>query len=100
MISSDGTASFEARGFFVMDSRSIFVIHGEILDGTVQVGMHARVEESRSLFDEPVSAVEFVDGVGTEKRSEVALVFRYGNDLQLRNWTSLGWEGRRLAVSW
>lgn len=75
-------ARFRVHDTFTLQSRRMFVIAGDIVEGTVRVGMQVEVPLNDSLsVTAPVAAVEFVDGPGPQSR--VGLGIRYEDDDEL-----------------
>jgi hypothetical protein len=88
-------ATFLVRGIFVLGTRSLFIVRGTVLTGTVRgkqrvigtPGMDAEVESVEArLLD--------VSG-GAE---QTALTFRYAKQAQLAQWSSLVAEGTILTL--
>ena len=78
-------AQFLAKESFVIESRCIFVIHGEILAGTIRAGQRAL---SRG-FDARVDAVESVLLSAATGQAAAALCFRFLDQSQLAQWQGL-----------
>jgi hypothetical protein len=86
-------AELRVRGSFVLSSRSLFVIHGSILSGTVRSGM---VVASPPGIDVPIHSVEVVDSPGG--RADVGLAFLYRNPEQTAQWQAVPLENAVLLV--
>jgi hypothetical protein len=89
------TTRFRVLGTFVLRSRSLFVVRGTVLDGTVRAGQ--RVVQPEGV-DAVVGGVEKgllnVSG-GVE---QTALTFRYANSAQLARWEALAATGAELTL--
>lgn len=87
-------AHFKSGTHQTLEARALFVLPGEVVGGTVQTGMVARlIDGAEIVFEEPVHGVEFVDG-------RPALTFSYSRDEKLRRWQGIDWEGRTIELSW
>jgi hypothetical protein len=69
-------AKFKVNGTFVLPSRKLFVVHGEVLDGSVEPGMVATFPcGGFHPWRLEIDGVEVADWV-RERHSEFALTFR------------------------
>lgn len=93
------SASFHVHRSFVLPSRSLFVLAGEITEGMVQIGMQATIRGSEG-FDARVHGVEFVDRTGGAEGSEPALTFSYSKPEKLARWEAIDWSGKELELRW
>ncbi len=94
-------ATFRAKGAFTIESkgRRLFVIHGDIMDGTVRVGMVARLSGgSGLLFSEITHGVGFLD-YRSAREAEVALTFESSGHEQLAAWQQIDFGGQVLVIS-
>ena len=87
-------ARFRIERTFQIEIRRVFVLAGEVLDGTVRPGQ--RLVTSR--IDAPVASVESVLVSASTGLSWVGLTFRYESDEQLRRWTELKLEGSTIQL--
>jgi hypothetical protein len=91
-------ARFRVNDAFPLRSRNLFFVLGDVVEGVVRTGMVVQAGPAhRPTFREAIHAVEFADRV-SERRSLVALGFRYLNDLELARWQSMPWEGAMLEI--
>jgi hypothetical protein len=92
-------ARFKAHGTSVLAGRKLFVVHGEILEGTVEPGMVATFQSdgfSRWALD--IQGVEFMDWP-TARRSEVALTFHYISQEELALLQRQPFAGQEVIIS-
>jgi hypothetical protein len=83
---------FRAHDTFCIHSRRMFVITGEILEGTVRVGMQVEMPLNDAVsMTAPITAVEFVDGPG--RQSRIGLGIRYEDEVELATWQGLNIGG-------
>ena len=87
---------FRVRDTFVLSSRSLFVVAGDIDAGIVGVGQTIR---SPILIDEPAHAVESVLHSASTGESSVGLCFRYPDDATLTRWREVLRKGMLLELS-
>jgi hypothetical protein len=89
---------FVVKDTFVLGTRSIFFLCGEIVAGEVAVGLVAELAAPERLeFRQRIDAVEFRDFPGL-RRTDVCLGFQYANSAQLDEWHCLTWSNSRLLV--
>ena len=89
-------ARFQVYETFLLQSRGLFVAHGNVLDGAVRRGQRVVAPPG---IDVPVDAVEFVLLSATEGRENVALCFCYRDVEQLAQWQSLQLAGQILELA-
>ena len=71
---TESGATFRALRTFGLESRNLFVISGDVVQGSVVAGMRIHVPLNSAVSIEmTISSVEYVDGPGD--RSEVGLTF-------------------------
>jgi hypothetical protein len=91
-VTEPASALFRVEETFAIHSRRLFVLVGEIVEGTVRTGMLVQVSLNGAVFvTAPVSGVEFVDGPG--RRSRIGLTVRYEDDDDLAFWRGLNIGG-------
>ncbi|HEX6749797.1 MAG TPA: hypothetical protein VF092_21070 [Longimicrobium sp.] len=89
------SARFRVNGVFSLRSRSIFVVHGEITEGTVRIGQRVLSPEA---LDAPVHALEFVLVSATTGQDDLALVFRFPDEETLARWTAAVEVGMEIVL--
>jgi hypothetical protein len=95
-VTEPASALFRVEETFAIHSRRLFVLVGEIVEGTVRTGMLVHVSLNGSVFvTAPVHGVEFVDGPG--RRSRIGLTVRYEDDDDLAFWRGLNIGGGMLC---
>lgn len=73
------SARFKVETTFTINSRSFYVLVGNILDGVIQKGMKALLPlNNRTSMHMTIDAVEFIDPGG-----KVGLCISYSNDDEL-----------------
>jgi hypothetical protein len=85
-------ARFLVSNTFVLTSRSLFFVLGDVVGGEVRTGM---VVDAGAGFREVICAVELAR---TERREEVAMGFRYGDAGKLATWRAIPWKGLALVI--
>jgi hypothetical protein len=91
-------ARFRVNDAFALRSRNLFFVLGDVVEGVVRTGMVVQAGPAhRPSFREAIHAVEFADRV-SERRSQVALGFRYRDDLELGTWQDIPWKDRTLDI--
>lgn len=70
------TAKFHAIGSFLLRSRDLFVIVGDVLEGEVVAGMQVHASRGASSVTKRVASVEYVDVIH-EGKSHIGLVLKY-----------------------
>ena len=89
-------ATFLVKGIFILSTRSLFIVRGTVVSGTVRAKQ--RVIGPAGL-DANVASVEerLLDVNGGA--SQTALTFHYAKQAQLAKWKSLIDEGTLLSLS-
>jgi Cysteine-rich CPCC len=87
-------ARFRVKHTLTLPSRNLFFVTGDVVEGTVRIGMVVQVEPG---FRHAIHAVEFVD-YRAERRADVALGFRYFHADDLARWQAIEWEGMTLEI--
>lgn len=91
------TAKFHAIGTFTIDTRNLFVIYGDIVDGVVKAGMFLNVPlNSAVTIDDPIHSVEFVD---RSDGSHVALAFKLDDPNDAAVWKGLNIADELLEIT-
>ena len=91
-------ARFRVNDAFPLRSRNLFFVLGDVVEGVVRTGMVVRGGPAhRPSFREAIHVVEFADHV-SERRSHVALGFRYLHDLELGTWQDIPWKDLTLDI--
>jgi hypothetical protein len=88
-------ARFAVEGTFQLESRRAFVVHGQIIEGVIQVGQHVRAPAG---IEVPVSAIGFILLSATEGRENPALSFCYRSEDELTRWRALILNGEVLEL--
>ena len=95
---TDGTAKFYAVGSFLLRSRNLFVIVGDILEGEIVPGMEILVPLQGELHvTSRVAQVEYVDVIH-EKKSYIGLAIAYEDTEELEFWRALEVSGETLDL--
>lgn len=88
---------FRVEYTFVIAERSLFVLAGEIMEGSVRPGMVLQVPlNDMVIMTAPVHGVEAVDAVG--QRSRTGLTLKCEDDIDLSLWRGLNLDGDVFAV--
>lgn len=80
------STTFRVHGSFVLGSRSLFVVRGVVITGTLGAG---QVVVRPAGLDAPVTGVELRLRNPSGGADESALTFRYANPAQLARWQAL-----------
>jgi hypothetical protein len=89
-------ATFFVRGILVFGTRSLFIVRGTVVSGTVRAKQH--VTGLPGMEGEVRSVEErLLDVSGGE--AQTALTFHYAKQAQLALWTSLVTEGTLLSLA-
>jgi hypothetical protein len=88
-------ATFQVRGIFVLGIRSLFIVRGTVVTGTVRVGQRVL---GLPGMDAVVAGVEagLLDVNGGA--AQTALTFHYTKQAQLAQWSPLVTEGTLLTL--
>lgn len=88
-------ATFLVRGILVLGIRSLFIVRGTVVTGTVRAGHHVL---SIPGMEVPITSVEsgLLDVNGGA--AQTALTFHYAKQAQLAQWRSLVAEGMVLSL--
>ena len=90
-------ALFRVEDTFAITLRGLFVLSGEVVEGTVRTGMLLQVPLNDAVtMTAPVHGVEFVDGPG--QRSRIGLTLQYEDEADLAFWRGLNLQGHDFAV--
>lgn len=89
------SARFLVEGTFQVRSRRLFIVHGQVLDGTVRVG---QVVERPDGLGAAVRAVKFALLSAREGRENPALGFEYRDENELVRWQALALRGKTLEL--
>jgi hypothetical protein len=88
---------FRVEDTFAITLRNLFVLAGEIVEGTVRAGMVLQIPLNDMVtMTAPVHGVEFVDGPG--QRSRIGLTLQYEDEADLAFWRGLNLQGHVFAV--
>ncbi|HYR11203.1 MAG TPA: CPCC family cysteine-rich protein [Longimicrobium sp.] len=88
-------ARFHVKRTLNLSSRNLFFLLGDVVEGVVRIGM---VVQAEPLVRGAVHAVEYADHIA-ERRSQVALGFRYLQAADLARWQAVPWEGATLEIA-
>ncbi len=92
-------AKFRAVGSFLVRSRRLFVIVGDVVEGTVVPGMTVRLPLNPSLtVAASVKAVEYVD-ILHEGKSYMGLALEYEHPEELEFWMAMRISGEVLELN-
>ena len=90
-------ARFHVSGAFPLRSRSLFVLAGSIVDGTVAPGMFVHIPFNLgTAMSATIHAVEFIRHAD---REEVGLCIKYADDEELSLWAGLNIGSETVEVS-
>ena len=84
------------EGTFIVPSRRLFVVHGQIVEGAVRTGQ--LVVQPVGLAA-PVHAVESVLLAASTGRANPALGFEYRDEGELSQWQALELQGETLELT-
>jgi hypothetical protein len=88
---------FRVEYTFEIAGRGLFVLAGEILEGTVRPGMVLQVPlNDMAAITAPVHGVEAVDALG--QRSRTGLTLKCEDEIDLSLWRGLNLDGHVFAV--
>ncbi|NOY94739.1 MAG: hypothetical protein GXP55_26475 [Deltaproteobacteria bacterium] len=90
-------AKFYAVGSFLMRSRNLFVVIGDVLEGTVVAGMRLRMPLGGTSVGVRVASVEYVDVVH-EGKGYVGLAMEYADPADLELLMALHVGGETLGL--
>lgn len=91
-------ARFLVKDTFLLRSRSLFFVLGDVVDGEVRMGMVVTAGPvHRPSFREAIHAVERANQI-SQRRVYVALGFRYLHELELGTWQAIPWKGLTLDI--
>lgn len=91
------TAKFYALGSFLLRSRNIFVIVGDVLEGEVAPGMRILLPLGGITMATRVAAVEYVDVIH-EGKSFIGLAIAYEDPEELEFLMGLGVSGEIVTL--
>ena len=90
------SARFRVNGAFALRGRPVFVVHGEIVEGTVRPGQRVL---SPAVLDTPVRSVESLTLRASEGIADVALVFDLPGEATLARWTATVQAGMEMQLA-
>ena len=91
-------AVFRVDWTLAIESRPLFFLAGEILEGEVRMGMVVTAGPAhRPSFREAVDAIEFADAI-PDRKSWLVLGFRYTSPAELERWREMEWAGVTLRI--
>jgi hypothetical protein len=91
------TAKFYALGSFLLRSRNLFVIVGDVLEGEVTPGMRISIPLGGIAVATRVASVEYVDVIH-EGKSFIGLAMEYEHPEELEFLMGLGVSGEVLTL--
>ena len=92
------SAKFLAVGSFLLRSRNLFVIVGDVVEGEVREGMQLVLPLNGSVsVTGVVNSVEFVD-ILHEKRTYIGLAIAYEDPQELGFWQAMAISGETLTL--
>lgn len=92
-------ALFKVDHCFVLESRSVFVLAGEITHGQIRLGMKIRLGAADDADEVEISGLEFVKFADSRPEAETAVCLRWGSYEQLASFRALNLAGQTLNVS-
>ncbi|MBL8558460.1 MAG: hypothetical protein JNM47_07050 [Hyphomonadaceae bacterium] len=92
-------ALFKVDHCFVLESRSIFVLAGEITEGQIRLGMKIRLGAADDADEVEIFDLEFVRFTDRRPEAETAVCLRWDSDEQLASFRALNLAGQTLSVS-
>ena len=99
MVAITLTAVFRVHDVFVMSSRRVVVIRGEMRSGVVRAGMLLRIPSNYGTdLTAPISSVEAIDGPGFGAAT-IALVLPYDQPADARLLEKCAAVGEELLLS-
>lgn len=81
-------ARFHISGAFAIESRNLFVLAGDVVDGRIVPGMQVEIPlNSSTAITAPIHTVEYI--LRSPGREEIGLCIKYENGEELEDWKGL-----------